>query len=404
MTVADSYRVARHNAGVLFGAQAVVGAGQPIVMSMGGLAGAYLLGADKSLATAPITAFTLGTAFFAIPAAMLMRRAGRRAGFIAGAGVTALGGLVATLALFQNLFWVFALGLLIIGCGSSFLQQYRFAAADGAPSDFRPKAISWVMLGGIVAAVLGPQVVIYTRDLFEPVLFAGSFASIIGLAAVGAAILSFLKPAELKIAEGQGGAAPAPPLGEILRQRRLVTAVVCGVSSFSLMNFVMVGAPLAMIGCGFSPDEAALGISWHMVAMYGPSFFTGHLITRFGKDLMVAVGLFLIMGAGAVALSGIELWQFWLSLVLLGVGWNFGFIGATAMLADCYRPSEKNKVEGVHDFVLFLVVSIGSLLSGTVYNTFGWETLNWIVFPIAGFSLLVLALNRTRAQPARRGA
>src|SRR5690606_29181137 len=186
----DSYRVARHNAGVLFGAQAVVGAGQPIVMSMGGLAGAYLLGADKSLATAPITAFTLGTAFFAIPAAMLMRRAGRRAGFIARAGVTALGGLVATLALFQNLFWVFALGLLIIGCGSSFLQQYRFAAADGAPSDFRPKAISWVMLGGIVAAVLGPQVVIYTRDLFEPVLFAGSFASIIGLAAVGAAILS----------------------------------------------------------------------------------------------------------------------------------------------------------------------------------------------------------------------
>lgn len=404
MTEVSPYRVAKHNAVVLFGAQAVVGAGQPIVLSMGGLAGAYLLGADKSLATAPITAFTLGTAFSAIPAAMLMRWVGRRRGFISGAGATGLGAMIAAIALFQNQFWLFALGLLIIGGGSAFLQQYRFAAADGAPSDFRPKAISWVMMGGIFAAVIGPQLVIYTRELFEPVMFAGSFVAIIGLAVVGALILSFLRPTERRSADGPVVVEPARPLLEIMTQQRFITAIVCGISSFALMNFVMVGAPLAMIGCGFSPNEAALGISWHMIAMYAPSFLTGHLIARFGKDKMIAVGLLLLMSAGVVGLSGLELWQFWLALILLGIGWNFSFISATAMVADCYRPSEKNKVEGFHDFLLFSIVSFGSLMSGRVYNAYGWEMLNWIIFPIAGLSLLLLALNAARTAAAQSRA
>ena len=404
MTEVNPYRIAKHNARVLFGAQAVVGAGQPIVLSMGGLAGAYLLGADKSLATAPITAFTLGTAFAAIPAAMLMRSVGRRNGFISGAGATGLGAAIAAMALFQNNFWMFALGLMIIGGGSAFLQQYRFAAADGAPSDFRPKAISGVMMGGIFAAVIGPQLVIYTRELFEPVMFAGSFVAIIGLALAGALILSFLRPTERRTEDGEQVKEPARPLWEIVRQQRFITAIVCGISSFALMNFVMVGAPLAMIGCGFSPNDAALGISWHMIAMYGPSFLTGHLITRFGKDKMIAAGLLLLMGAGAVGLSGLELWQFWLALILLGVGWNFSFISATAMVADCYRPSEKNKVEGLHDFLLFSIVSFGSLMSGRVYNAFGWDMLNWIIFPIAGLSLILLALNAARMSAVKSRA
>lgn len=400
----NRYRTAKHNTVVLFAAQAIVGAGQPIVMSMGGLAGAYLLGADKSLATAPITAFTLGTAFSAIPAAMLMRWVGRRNGFISGAGATGLGGAIAAIALLLNNFWLFALGLMIIGCGNAFLQQYRFAAADGAPSDFRPKAISWVMMGGIVAAVLGPQLVIHTRDLFEPVMFAGAFAAIVGLALAGALVLSFLRPTEHRVSAGQQAQEPARPLWQILKQQRFITAIVCGISSFALMNFVMVGAPLAMVGCGFSPNEAALGISWHMVAMYGPSFLTGHLIIRFGKDKMIAAGLLLIMGAGAVGLSGIELWQFWLALILLGIGWNFSFISATAMIADCYRPSEKNKVEGFHDFLLFSIVSLGSLMSGHVYNAFGWDMLNWIIFPVAVLSLILLVLNAIRASGAKSQA
>jgi len=404
LTATDPYRIAKHNAIVLFGAQAVVGAGQPIVLSMGGLAGAYLLGADKSLATAPITAFTLGTAFSAIPAAMLMRLVGRRIGFIGGAGATALGAFIAALALIQNQFWIFALGLMIIGGGSAFLQQYRFAAADGAPSDFKPKAISWVMMGGIFAAILGPQLVIYTRDMFQPVMFAGAFAAIIGLAFVGALILSFLRPTEAKGGTATNANVPARPLTEIIKQQRFITAIVCGISSFALMNFVMVGAPLAMIGCGFSPNEAALGISWHMVAMYGPSFFTGHLIARFGKERMIAFGMLLIMAAGGVALSGIELWQFWLALILLGIGWNFSFISATAMVSECYRPSEKNKVEGLHDFFLFTIVSIGSLMSGRIYNAFGWDMVNWIIFPIAALSLGLLALNAVRASAAKSEA
>lgn len=404
MTVTDPYRLAKHNALVLCGAQAVVGAGQPIVLSMGGLAGAYLLGADKSLATAPITTFMLGTAFSAIPAAMLMRRVGRRIGFIGGAAATALGGLIAVLALFQNHFWIFAFGLMIIGGGSAFLQQYRFAAADGAPSDFKPKAISWVMMGGIFAAIIGPQLVIYTRDLFEPVMFAGSFAAIIGLAIVGGAILSLLRHTEAKGSKAGDVKPAARPLVQIIKQPRFITAIVCGISSFSLMNFVMVGAPLAMIGCGFSPNEAALGISWHMVAMYAPSFVTGHLIARFGKDRMIAFGMLLMMAAGGVALSGIELWQFWLALVLLGLGWNFSFIGATAMVSECYRPSEKNKVEGLHDFLLFSIVAFGSLMSGRVYNAFGWDMVNWIIFPIAVLCLGLLALNAVRATAARSEA
>lgn len=397
MTEANNpYRVAKHNAGVLFASQAVIGAAQPIVLSMGGLAGAYLLGADKSLATAPLTGFTLGTAFAAIPAAMLMRYVGRRKGFIAGTGITGLGAAIAAIALFQNSFWLFALGLLVIGCGSAFLQQYRFAAADGAPSDFRAKAISWVMMGGIFAAIIGPQLVIYTREMFAPVMFAGSFVAVIGLAVVGALVLMFLKPTEAK-REGMQAKEPARPLTTILVQQKFITAIVCGISSFALMNFVMVGAPLAMIGCGFSPNEAALGISWHMIAMYGPSFITGHLITRFGKEKMIAIGLLLLMGAGMVGLSGVELWQFWLALIVLGVGWNFSFISATAMVAECYRPAEKNKVEGFHDFVLFSIVSFGSLMSGRVYNAYGWEMLNWIIFPVAAFSLLLLALYALRS-------
>lgn len=398
-----SYRLARHNAVVLSAAQAVIGAGQPIVLSMGGLAGSYLLGADKSLATAPLTGFTLGTALAAIPAAMLMRWIGRRNGLMAGTGVTGLGAAIAVLALFQNSFWLFAIGLMVIGGGSAFLQQYRFAAADGAPSNFRAKAISWVMMGGIFAAIIGPQLVIYTRDLFQPVMFAGAFLSVVGLAMLGAVVLFFLRPIGQRDAGGQTQE-PARPLKEILLQRRFITAITCGVSSFALMNFLMVGAPLAMIGCGFTPDDAALGISWHMVAMYAPSFITGSLITRFGKDKMVAAGLLLLMAAGGVGLSGIELWQFWLALILLGIGWNFAFISATAMVADCCRPSEKNKVEGFHDFVLFSIVSFGSLMSGQVYNAYGWEMLNWVIFPIACLCLILLATNAVRTRPAASGA
>ncbi|MDN2564951.1 MFS transporter [Aquibium sp. A9E412] len=387
---AGLHREARRTALILAAAQAVVGASAPITISMGGLAGFYLLGADKSLATAPVTGFNIGVALGALPAAVLMRHVGRRHGFVAGTGVMALGGLIAALALFQMGFWLFAVGALLIGCGHAFTQQYRFAAVDNAPASFKPRAISWVLGGGVFAAIIGPQTVIYTRELFAPVMFAGSFAAIIGLSAIGALILSFLRLPQDAPSAVLDDDAPARPMREILLQPRFLVALFCGVGAFALMSFVMTGAPLAMVGCGFTPDEATLGISWHVMAMYAPSFVTGSLIARFGKERIVAFGLALLIGCALVALSGVALWQFWLALILLGVGWNFGFIGATAMVAECYRASEKNKVQGVHDLILFSTVAFASLMSGQVYNAFGWEMLNWIALPVAALCLAAL--------------
>ncbi|MDX8540231.1 MFS transporter [Mesorhizobium abyssinicae] len=388
--VAEAGREARRTALLLAAAQAIIGSAAPIAISLGALAGQYLLGPDKSLATAPVTGFNIGVALGALPAAAIIRQLGQRGGFMTGTIVTALGGLVATLALFNPSFWLFAFGLLVIGVGGAFVQQFRFAAADNAPPEFKARAISFVLAGGIVTAILGPQIVIFTRESFAPVTFAGSFASILVLSAVGAVILSFLRIAPKAV----GGAAvedsDARPLSEIVTQPRFVAALFCVVGSYALMSFVMTGAPLAMVGCGLSTDDATLGISWHVMAMFGPSFFTGSLIHRFGAERIVAAGLVLLIGCAAVALSGLALWQFWTALILLGLGWNFGFIGATSMVAASYRPSEKSKVQGFHDFVLFGSVAFASLMSGAVYNAWGWTMLNWLVFPVCALCFVAL--------------
>ncbi|RTM08967.1 MAG: MFS transporter [Hyphomicrobiales bacterium] len=392
--LAGAGREGRRTAVLLAAAQAVVGSAAPIAISLGALAGQYLLGPDKSLATAPVTGFNLGVALGALPAAALIRRLGHRGGFMTGTMVTALGGLTATLALFQDSFWLFALGLCVIGAGGAFVQQFRFAAADNAPYEFKARAISFVLAGGIITAILGPQIVIYTRELLAPVMFAGSFASILPLAAIGALILSFLhiSPRTGTVTETATG--DARPLAEIVTQPRFVAALFCTVGSYALMSFVMTGAPLAMVGCGLSEDDATLGISWHVMAMFGPSFFTGALIHRFGAERIVAAGLVLLVGCAAVALSGLALWQFWTALILLGLGWNFGFIGATAMVTASYRPSEKSKVQGFHDFVLFGSVAFSSLMSGAIYNAWGWTMLNWVVFPVVALCFVALGTLR----------
>ncbi|GAA4111427.1 MFS transporter [Aminobacter aganoensis] len=384
-------REARRTAYILAASQAIIGSAAPIAFSLGGLAGFYLLDSDKSLATAPITGFSVGMALGALPAAAIIRGLGQRGGFMFGTAVTAAGGAIATLALFRSEFWLFVFGLLLLGVGSAFVQQFRFAAADNAPPEFKANAISFVLAGGIVTAILGPQIVIFTREMFAPVMFAGSFAAIIGLAAVGAVILSFLKVRDAAGAHQDVSQEDARPLLEIVTQPRFAAALTCAVGTYAIMTFVMTGAPLAMVGCGFSADEATLGISWHVMAMFGPSFFTGRLIQRFGVERIVALGVFLLIACAIVALSGIALWQFWTSLILLGLGWNFGFIGATAIVSTAYRQSEKGKVQGFHDFVLFSTVALASLMSGAVYNAYGWDMLAWIVFPVCVICLGALA-------------
>ena len=402
VAAAGAGKEARRTAFILAAAQAIIGSAAPIAISIGALAGQYLLGPDKSLATAPITGFNLGVALGALPAAAIIRSLGQRNGFMTGTVITALGGLIATLALFHASFWLFAFGLAVIGVGGAFVQQFRFAAADNAPPEFKARAISFVLAGGIVTAVLGPQIVIFTRELFAPVMFAGAFASILVLAAAGAAILALLRVPARDTGETAVADSDARPLSEIVTRPGFVAALFCAVGSYALMSFVMTGAPLAMVGCGLSTDNAMLGISWHVMAMFAPSFFTGSLIHRFGAERIVATGLVLLIGCAAVALSGLALWQFWTALILLGLGWNFSFIGATAMVAASYHPSEKGKVQGFHDFVLFGSVAFASLMSGAVYNAWGWEMLNWMILPVT--VLCFVALGALKVTGLRQGA
>jgi MFS family permease len=391
---------AKRTAFILAIAQAITGAAAPVAISMGALAGVYLLDADKSLATAPVTGFNVGVALGALPAGWLGRRIGQKLSFMTGSLITALGGAFACAALFQGSFWLFVAALLFMGGGGSFTQQYRFAAADNAPQHFKAQAISWVLAGGIVSAILGPQSVILTKDMFLPVQFAGSYGVITIFGVVGFIVLSTLKIKAIAPVEKGTIVDTGRPLKEIIRQPNFIVALLCSVCTYSLMSFVMTGAPLAMVGCGFSLTEATLGIQWHVLAMFAPSFFTGKLISRFGKETIVATGLIILICCAFVALAGIELWHFWLSLILLGLGWNFGFIGATAMVTDCYRFEEKGKVQGFHDFVLFSSVAMSSLFSGKVLITWGWNTVNIVIFPVACVCLLALALLINRRKRA----
>jgi MFS family permease len=377
---------------VFAASQAILGSVAPIAISMGALAGLYLLGPDKSLATAPVTGFNVGVALGALPAAWAIKTLGQKHGFMVGSLISTLGGACAALALFQYSFVMFILALALMGLGGAFTQQIRFAAADNAPAVFKAQAISWVLGGGIVSAILGPQAVILTRDMFLPVQFAGAYAAIIVFGLSGFAILNFLRVTPQTKTQISDAAAlgTGRPLMEIIKQRRFIVALICSVGSYSLMSFVMTGAPLAMVGCGFTANEATLGIQWHVLAMFGPSFFTGKLIARFGKETIVATGLVILMLCAVVALSGIHLWQFWTSLILLGLGWNFGFIGATSMVTDCYKPEEKGAVQGFHDFVLFSTVALSSLFSGKILYVWGWNMVNIIIFPVTILCLLAL--------------
>ena len=377
---------------ILSAAYAVNGSVPPMAVALGALAGHYLLGADKSLATTPITGYNIGVALTAVPAAMLMHRVGRRYGFMTGATMSAIGLFICGWSLLLGLFWLLAFGMMFIGCGAAFVHQYRFAAADQGDDRFKARAISWVLAGGIGAAILGPQLAIWTRDLLLPVQFAGAFFSGIAMIALGIVILSRLNFGTPMTVEERHAAGSGRPLIEILRQPRFMVSVACATGSYMLMTFVMTGAPLAMVACGISIDNATLGIQWHVMAMFAPSFFTGNLIDRFGKERIVATGLTILLGCAVVALMGLELWKFWLSLVLLGVGWNFAFIGATTMLTETYRPEERSKAQGAHDFMLFGCVAFASFMSGQVLNAWGWSVLVAVIFPVVAACLTLLAL------------
>ncbi len=389
-------RAAKRNVSILTVAQSILGSAAPLSFSVGGLAGFQLLGADKSLATAPLTGFNVGVALGAIVVAAASRFLGRRESFMVGALMGAIGGSVAALALFRSEFWLFAFGLMLIGLSGGFTQKIRFAAADASPSFYKGKAISWILAGGIVSAIVGPQLAIWLKDWMEPVTFAGAFMGLVPLMLLAIVVLSFLKLPDTS--SKAAGSEPARPLREIVMTQRFVTGMICGISSYALMTFMMTGAPLAMVvGCGFSSDLATLGIQWHVIAMFAPSFFTGMLITRFGTEKVVAAGLLILMSCAIVAHMGVELWNFWLALVLLGIGWNFGFIGATAIVASSYRPHEADKVQGFHDIILFGTVALSSFSSGKVFSAFGWSVMNLVIWPVTIICLILVVLQMRAA-------
>lgn len=382
-------RLAKRNAVLLALAQALGGASASIVIATGSLVGSSLLGSDKSLATLPVSAFVLGTAIGTLPAGAIMRRYGRRFGFMGAAAFGVITALLASFAVFRGNLPLFVLACAGSGFVGAFVQQFRFAAADTASESFKPKAISWVLAGGVLAGVVGPQTVIATKDLFSPILFAGTYMAQACLSFLAMLLLAFIripKPAPKQ----SGAASTGRPMSQIMAQPRFIVAVACGICSYALMSLVMTATPLAMIGCGLSETDAALGIQWHVLAMFGPSFFTGSLIARFGKERIVSVGLALLAGCSIIALMGIELAHFWSALVLLGLGWNFGFIGATAMLTDTYKPEERNMVQATNDFMVFGFVAFASFSSGALLNAYGWSTVNWLVFPFVVLCLVLL--------------
>jgi MFS family permease len=388
-------RKTRRNVMVLAAAQAIAGASPAMNIAVSALAGYSLLGQDKSLATVPITGFVLGTACGTVPAALLMRRVGRRAGLITGMMIGAIGGLIGAGAMGIGSFWTLCLATFLMGFASAFVQQFRFAATDTASAAFRPKAISLVLAGGIVAAVLGPQTVIHSRDLIGSVPYAGVYLAASVFLVTGALILIALDipkpPAVQRSAAGR-------PLWQIARRPRFIIAVACAISAYALMSLVMTAAPLAMVAQGHDQDAATLGIQWHVLAMFGPSFFTGSLIARFGAERIIAVGLVLLIGCASVALSGISIGHFWAALVLLGVGWNFGFIGGTALVTQTYEPVEKERVQGLNDFLVFGFVAFASFMSGRLLVSAGWNAVNLAVLPIAAVCLVGLGWLEIRAR------
>lgn len=391
-------RLARRNAMILAVAQALAGGNNVVMIATGAIVGA-MLAPDRSLATVPVSIYVVGMWMGALPRGWIARHYGRQASFFVGTGFGVFAGLFNCAAVVTASFTLLCIGALCTGLYAAVHQSYRFAAADTASDEFRPKAISWVMVGGIFAGLVGSQLVIATKDLWQPYLFAGSFIAQAAVALVSAAVLALVK---IPMPPAHITANPGRPLSEIARQPRFIAAVACGVGSYSMMNMVMTSAPLAMIDCNHSVNEAALGIQWHLLGMFVPSLFTGSLIPRFGVERIVGLGLVLIMVSAIISISGISLWHFWIGLALLGVGWNFAFVGATTMVTQCHRPEERNKVQSFNDFLVFGSMAIGSFSSGTILVIFGWAAVNNLVFPVilAAAALLIWQALRPRPQAA----
>jgi MFS family permease len=387
----------KRNVALLASAQALLFTNNVTLIALNGLAG-YQLSADKSFATLPVTTQIIGSALAAMPASNLMQKIGRRAGFQLGTLLGFFGGAIATYGIYARSMTLLCLGTFVLGIYAAFGQFYRFAAADSAQPAFKAKAISLVVAGGLVGGIIGPALSKWTRNLAS-VEFLASYASLMGFCVLTALLL-----AGLNIPKPQAAAsdAPARPLREVAAQPVFIVATVASAFGYGVMNFLMTATPLAMGVCGHPYGAAADVISAHVIAMFAPSFFTGSLIQRFGPHKVILTGVLILFGCTAVALSGVDVAHFWWSLVLLGLGWNFMFVGGSTMLTETYRPSERARAQGLHDLLVFVTTATSSFASGLILKNNGWAMLNYVAIPfIAAAGIAVLWLHaRQPAAPA----
>jgi MFS family permease len=389
----------RRNVLLLAMCQALHNSGTSMLIVVSALAG-YLLAADKSLATLPLALQWTATMATTIPASLFMRRHGRRLGLSLGALVFAAGGVLGVVALKAGSFEIFSLACMCLGVGNSFAQYYRFTAADSAPEAFRGKAISLVLAGGVVAAVAGPELAKLTIDWLLPALYAGCYATVSLLALTTVLVLQGVRVPRLSAAQlGSSGR----PLREIVRQPVFVVAVLSGMAGYGTMTLIMTATPLAMKGCGFAFNDTATVIQGHVLAMFLPSFFTGSLIQRFGVLRVIGAGSLLTTGCLIANMSGVAFAKFWIGLALLGLGWNFMFVGGSTLLTEAYTAEERAKTQAANDFVVFSSSVFAAFGSGMMQNEFGWVAVNAGIAPVmlvALGSVVWLTLYRRRNAPA----
>jgi predicted MFS family arabinose efflux permease len=391
----------RRNVLVLASCQALMMTGTSLVMTVSALVG-HQLAEDKALATLPLALQFLATMLATIPASLLMKRIGRRAGFSLGVAIGMIGAATATWGVVANDFWIFALGGIPLGIFNGFGQFYRFAAADNVPAEWRARAISYVLAGGVVAAVAGPELARWSKDWLAPVFFAGSFASILALQLAALVLLQFLRIPPPSHAER---AAPGRSMIEIARQPAFLVAVLAAAIGYASMTFTMTATPLAMAACGLSFGATKLVMQIHVLGMFVPSFFTGSLIKRFGVLEVMLAGSALLVACIAVNAAGVSELHFQAALLLLGVGWNFLYVGASTLLTEVAQPAERNKVQAVNDFSVFALVSLAAYTSGALHEWLGWQEANLGVLPaIALAAGMALWLRRRRPAPAPAAA
>jgi MFS family permease len=386
----------RRNVLVLALCQSMTMTSMTIMVAVSSLVGQELAD-DKAFATWPLGLQQVGVMMATFPASLLMRRFGRRAGFTTGAVVGITGGLIQAYAVFHLDFWLFCFGNWMMGAANGFSLFYRFAATDTADAAFKSKAISLVMAGGVVAAFLGPQLAKWSHDWFAPVAFAGCFIAISCLQALGGLLVQFVRiPRPSEHERSRSGR----PLLEIVRQPVFLVAVTGAMIGYGVMTLVMTATPLAMVECGYSFSDSAFVIQWHVLGMFVPSFFTGHLIARFGVLKVMLTGAGMFAGCVALNLSGIAIWQFWSALILLGLGWNFLYIGGSSLLTEAYLPDERAKTQAVNDFLVFGMVTIASFSSGALHHFLGWNAVNLgVVAPVLLVSSAIVWL-LARRRPA----